>query len=92
MPVVSYDLPEMDPSCQINVASLDPNRYAVACGSDMPHASLFDFQNPTPSKSFSSLSSEVTAVRFLGAGKPNILLGTYGGTIVNWDSHANRGK
>ena len=36
------------------------------------------------------MSSEVTAVRFLGSGKDNALLGTYGGTIVNWDTAANR--
>ena len=90
--VISYDLPELDKGMEIISAAIDPNQYQIVCGTDQPHTSLFDFENETPIKSYHSLSSDVTTVRFLGNGKPNILLGTYGGTIVNWDSHANRGK
>jgi len=83
--VISYGLPDMHPSCQINVAAICPDTYRVVCGTDTPAASVFNFQSSEPTKSFSNVSTEITALRIHGRSSHYSLLGTYGGTIVNWD-------
>ena len=85
-------MPEMHPTCQINVARLCPDSYKVVCGTDTPSASLFDFQEPVPSKNFFGLNTEVTALKMHGTRSNYALLGTYGGTIINWDLSENKGK
>ena len=85
-------MPDLHPSSQINVASLCPNTFRVICGTDTPSACTFDFQNSEPVKSFFNLTTEVTTTRIHGRSSHFALLGTYGGTIVNWDIAENKGK
>lgn len=82
----------MHPSCKINVAAICPNNYSVVCGTDTPTASVFNFQGEEPTKSFFNLTTEVTTMRIHGRSSHYALLGTYGGTIVNWDMNENKGK
>ena len=82
----------MHPSCQINVATLCPDTYRVVCGTDTPSASVFNFQNSEPTKSFFNVSTEITALKIHGRSSHYALLGTYGGTIVNWDNAENKRK
>jgi WD40 repeat protein len=78
-------MPDLHPSSQINVATLCPDNYRIACGTDTPSASLFNFETGVPTNNFYGVNTEITALRFHGRSSQGVLLGTYGGTIVNWD-------
>ena len=82
----------MHPQSQINVAILCPDNFRVACGTDVPSASLFDFESNVPTKNFFGVNTEITTMKFHQRGSSHVLLGTYGGTIINWDANENRGK
>ena len=85
-------MPDMHPSSKINVATVCPDNYRVACGTDTPSASLFDFESSDPTKNFFGVNTEITALKFHQRQSSCALLGTYGGTIVNWDLAENKGK
>ena len=82
----------MHPGSQINVATVCPDSYRVACGTDAPSASSFNFESEDPVKNFFGVNSEITAMMLHGRSSNYALLGTYGGTIVNWDLVENKGK
>lgn len=90
--MIQYGLPDMHPSNQINVARLCPDNFRVVCGTDTPSASLYDFENNVPTKSFFGTNTEITALKIHQRHSANVLLGTYGGTIVNWDLIENKSK
>ena len=74
------------------MSTLCPDTYRVVCGTDTPSASVFNFQNSEPTKSFFNVSTEITALKIHGRSSHYALLGTYGGTIVNWDNAENKRK
>ena len=85
-------MPELHPQSQINVARVCPDNYRVACGTDAPSASLFDFEGSNPTTNFFGINTEISVLKFHQRQSSCALLGTYGGTIVNWDLAANKGK
>ena len=54
----------MHPQSQINVAKLCPDNFRVACGTDVPSASLFDFESNVPTKNFFGVNTEITTMKF----------------------------
>ena len=67
-----------------------PDYFKVSSGTDQPSTQLFDFENPEPVQNFCNYNTEVTAMRIYGNQSRNVLVGTHGGSISNWDSAANK--
>ena len=73
----------------LSCATLDPERYHIYSGSDIPSMTMFDFENPEPLAKFFSLKSAVTTLETHPLDQ-KCYIGTNGGTIVQWDTHANK--
>jgi len=71
-------------------ATIDPENYKLACGVDLPASFTFGFQDVQVVKTLSTMNTPPTALKF-ASGK-DLLVGTYGGTILNWDMQQNKGK
>lgn len=63
--MISYSVPEMSSDLDISAAAIDPDRFRVCCGTQMPASLLYDFESDLPILSCYNYSKEVTAVTFL---------------------------